>query len=68
MEECMLETNVDPKIILGKVKIKMFGLSISPQGPLPQEVFRIKELVEEFSKVFPQMLEMILQSPKKQEK
>jgi hypothetical protein len=29
----MLETNVDPEIILGKVKIQMTSLSISPQEP-----------------------------------
>jgi hypothetical protein len=29
----MLETNVDPEIILGKVQRQMTTLSISPQGP-----------------------------------
>jgi hypothetical protein len=33
MEEYMLETNVDPEIILGKVQRQMTSLSISPQGP-----------------------------------
>jgi hypothetical protein len=31
MEEYILETNVDPGIILGRVQRKMFGFSISPQ-------------------------------------
>jgi hypothetical protein len=33
MEEFMLETNVDPEIILGKVQRQMNTLSISHQGP-----------------------------------
>jgi hypothetical protein len=33
MEEYMLETNVDPKIILEKVKRQMTSISISHQGP-----------------------------------
>jgi hypothetical protein len=33
MEEYMLEIDVDPKIILGKVQGKMASLSILPQGP-----------------------------------
>jgi hypothetical protein len=33
MEEYMLETNVDPKIILGKIQRQMTILSISHQGP-----------------------------------
>jgi hypothetical protein len=32
MKEYMLETNVDTGIILGEVKIQMYGLSMSPQG------------------------------------
>jgi hypothetical protein len=33
MEEFMLETNVDPEIILGKVQRQMNTLAISHQGP-----------------------------------
>jgi len=33
MEEYMLETNVDPEIILGKVQRQMKTLALSSQGP-----------------------------------
>jgi hypothetical protein len=39
MEEYMLETNVDPEIILGKVQRQMTNLSISPQGPSTSRSF-----------------------------
>jgi hypothetical protein len=42
MEEYMLDTNANPKIILGKVQIQMFGLSISPQGPYASRSYENK--------------------------
>jgi hypothetical protein len=55
MEEIMIETNVDPEIILGKVQRKMDNLTIENQGASTSRMLKNEELVEEFSKVLSQM-------------
>jgi hypothetical protein len=59
MEEFMMETNVDPEIILGKIHIQMNTLAIHIKDHLLREMLKIKEWVEGSSKGFPLMLGMI---------
>jgi len=58
MEEFMLETNLDPEIILGKVNRQMDTLGITHQVPSTSRNVETEELVEESFKGFPLMSEM----------
>jgi hypothetical protein len=44
MEEYMLETNANPKIIMGKVQRQMTSLSISPQAPSTSRSYENREI------------------------
>jgi hypothetical protein len=55
MEEYMLETNVDPKIILGKVQRHMTSLALSSQGPSTSRSTEDEKLGEGFFKANPLM-------------
>jgi hypothetical protein len=55
MEEYMLETNVDPEIILGKVQRQMTSLTLSSQGPSTSRSTKVEQLGEGFFKANPLM-------------
>jgi hypothetical protein len=51
MEEIMIETNVDPKIILGKVQRKMDNLTIEIKEHQPRRMLKNEDSVGESSRV-----------------